>query len=161
MSKIYHRAPLLLPVSNKASSAHRKYTPTRMHSLRPGWFRVRSKKISKDFHFWLAITFELVKDVALDGVKSELARHDRGDEKKVIFTNLGFANLPNQIYRKSVKDGFEFNLMVCGSSGLGKSTLMNSLFLTDIYSAVSTKNFTHVSHYASCQYFTGGARISG
>merc|ERR1712227_381279 len=48
---------------------------------------------------------------------------------------VGFANLPNQIYRKSVKDGFEFNLMVCGSSGLGKSTLMNSLFLTDIYSA--------------------------
>ena len=48
--------------------------------------------------------------------------------------------MPNQIYRKSVKDGFEFNLMVCGSSGLGKSTLMNSLFLTDIYSAVSTKN---------------------
>ena len=84
------------------------------------------------------MSFELVKDVALDGVKSELARHDRGDEKKVIFTNLGFANLPNQIYRKSVKDGFEFNLMVCGSSGLGKSTLMNSLFLTDIYSAVST-----------------------
>ena len=84
--------------------------------------------------------FELVKDVALDGVKSELARHDRGDEKKIIFTNLGFANLPNQIYRKSVKDGFEFNLMVCGSSGLGKSTLMNSLFLTDIYSAVSTYN---------------------
>ena len=86
----------------------------------------------------MIFTFELVKDVALDGVKSELARHDRGDEKKIIFTNLGFANLPNQIYRKSVKDGFEFNLMVCGSSGLGKSTLMNSLFLTDIYSAVST-----------------------
>ena len=50
--------------------------------------------------------------------------------------------MPNQIYRKSVKDGFEFNLMVCGSSGLGKSTLMNSLFLTDIYSAVSTNLFS-------------------
>merc|ERR1712131_523877 len=48
---------------------------------------------------------------------------------------VGFANLPNQIYRKSVKDGFEFNLMVCGASGLGKSTLINSLFLTDVYSA--------------------------
>ena len=32
------------------------------------------------------------------------------------------------------QDGFEFNLMVCGASGLGKSTLINSLFLTDIYS---------------------------
>jgi len=47
---------------------------------------------------------------------------------------VGFADLPNQIYRRAVKDGFEFNLMVCGASGLGKSTLINSLFLADIYS---------------------------
>ena len=48
---------------------------------------------------------------------------------------VGFANLPNQLYRKSVKDGFEFTMMVVGESGLGKSTLINSLFLTDIYGA--------------------------
>lgn len=47
---------------------------------------------------------------------------------------VGFANLPNQVYRKAVKKGFEFTLMVVGESGLGKSTLMNSMFLTDIYS---------------------------
>jgi len=47
---------------------------------------------------------------------------------------VGFANLPNQVHRKSVKKGFEFTLMVVGRSGLGKSTLMNSMFLTDIYS---------------------------
>ena len=27
---------------------------------------------------------------------------------------VGFANLPNQVYRKSVKKGFEFTLMVVG-----------------------------------------------
>ncbi|XP_062816591.1 septin-5 isoform X2 [Anolis carolinensis] len=46
---------------------------------------------------------------------------------------VGFATLPNQVHRKSVKRGFDFTLMVAGESGLGKSTLVNSLFLTDLY----------------------------
>lgn len=74
---------------------------------------------------------------------------------------MGFATLPNQVHRKSVKKGFDFTLMVAGEpcfvhnsrqsavlhvtyfsfcsftskgeSGLGKSTLVNSLFLTDLY----------------------------
>lgn len=48
---------------------------------------------------------------------------------------VGFANLPNQVYRKAVKKGFEFNLMVIGESGLGKSTFINSLFLAELYNA--------------------------
>ncbi|XP_046876884.1 septin 4a [Hypomesus transpacificus] len=46
---------------------------------------------------------------------------------------VGFATLPNQVHRKSVKKGFAFTLMVAGESGLGKSTLVNSLFITDLY----------------------------
>ncbi|XP_004349897.2 CDC10 protein [Capsaspora owczarzaki ATCC 30864] len=55
------------------------------------------------------------------------------DSSKQLGGYVGFANLPNQVHRKSVKKGFEFTLMVVGESGLGKSTLVNSLFLTDLY----------------------------
>lgn len=40
---------------------------------------------------------------------------------------VGFANLPNQVFRKSVKKGFEFTVMVvgkryhCAVNGSGKS----------------------------------------
>nr|XP_018667111.1 septin-2B isoform X2 [Ciona intestinalis] len=67
------------------------------------------------------------------------ASKEREEQVKFKFTNpetpgyVGFANLPNQVHRKSVKKGFEFTLMVAGESGLGKSTLVNSLFLTDLY----------------------------
>ena len=59
---------------------------------------------------------------------------------------VGFANLPNQVFRKSVKKGFQFTLMVVGESGLGKSTLINSLFLTDLYVNTSYEGEDFESH---------------
>ena len=46
---------------------------------------------------------------------------------------IGFATLPEQVHRKTVKRGFDFTLLVVGETGLGKSTLVNSLFLTELY----------------------------
>uniref|UniRef100_A0A9J7YYR6 Septin n=1 Tax=Cyprinus carpio carpio TaxID=630221 RepID=A0A9J7YYR6_CYPCA len=63
-------------------------------------------------------------------LRTVLFSHDDEDQDKEY---VGFATLPNQVHRKSVKKGFDFTLMVSGESGLGKSTLVNSLFLTDLY----------------------------
>lgn len=38
----------------------------------------------------------------------------RSDSSKSLEGYVGFANLPNQVYRKAVKRGFEFTLMVVG-----------------------------------------------
>ncbi|XP_052898351.1 septin-7 isoform X5 [Anopheles moucheti] len=77
-----------------------------------------------------------------DAGNAKLANERHEKEKPVVKSKpkeldgyVGFANLPNQVYRKAVKKGFELTLMVVGESGLGKSTLINSMFLSDIYHA--------------------------
>jgi septin family protein len=46
---------------------------------------------------------------------------------------IGFSTFPDQVFRRCIKNGFEFTLMVVGESGLGKSTFINSLFLSEIH----------------------------
>ncbi|TPX37616.1 hypothetical protein SmJEL517_g00756 [Synchytrium microbalum] len=59
--------------------------------------------------------------------------------KKKLMGYVGFANLPNQVHRKSIKKGFQFTMMVVGESGLGKSTLVNTLFNTPLYAPKELK----------------------
>uniref|UniRef100_A0A915K6U7 Septin n=1 Tax=Romanomermis culicivorax TaxID=13658 RepID=A0A915K6U7_ROMCU len=42
--------------------------------------------------------------------------------------NVGFASLPDQLVKKTVEHGFAFNLICVGETGIGKSTLTESLF---------------------------------
>ena len=65
------------------------------------------------------------------GLKSDINLRERDPEREAALVNtapvarsavsskdvegyVGYASLPNQIYRKSVKNGFEFTLMVVG-----------------------------------------------
>merc|ERR1711976_698414 len=44
--------------------------------------------------------------------------------------HVGFDSLPDQLVNQAVTGGFTFNIMCIGETGLGKSTLMDSLFNT-------------------------------
>ncbi|XP_062508289.1 neuronal-specific septin-3-like [Corticium candelabrum] len=45
---------------------------------------------------------------------------------------VGFDTIQDQLKKKCLKRGFEVNLMVVGESGLGKSTLVNTLFKSKV-----------------------------
>ncbi|XP_068672287.1 neuronal-specific septin-3-like isoform X1 [Montipora foliosa] len=51
-----------------------------------------------------------------------------GKLKTALEGYVGFDTVQEQIRKKSLKRGFEFNLMVVGATGLGKSTMVNTLF---------------------------------
>lgn len=44
--------------------------------------------------------------------------------------HVGFDTLPDQIVAKSVSEGFTFNVLCIGETGIGKSTLLDTLFST-------------------------------
>lgn len=53
---------------------------------------------------------------------------DWGSLKTEVEGYVGIDSIQEQIRKKALKRGFEFNIMVVGPSGLGKSTLVNTLF---------------------------------
>ncbi|XP_057698932.1 septin 9b isoform X3 [Corythoichthys intestinalis] len=60
--------------------------------------------------------------------------HGKGDKAHhgSDFSYVGIDAILEQMRRKAMKQGFELNIMVVGQSGLGKSTLMNTLFKSKV-----------------------------
>lgn len=56
----------------------------------------------------------------------------RTEKAPADFGYVGIDSILEQMRRKAMKQGFEFNIMVVGQSGLGKSTLINTLFKSKI-----------------------------
>lgn len=53
---------------------------------------------------------------------------------------VGFDTITTQIENRLLKRGFQFNIMVAGRSGLGKSTLINSLFSSKLIDSSGRKS---------------------
>ncbi|XP_071787744.1 septin-11-like [Asterias amurensis] len=63
--------------------------------------------------------------------------------------HVGFDSLPDQLVNKSVAQGFSFNILCVGETGLGKSTLMDTLFNTQFESSQAPHNLPGVKLNAS------------
>ncbi|XP_063931648.1 septin-6-like [Zophobas morio] len=57
--------------------------------------------------------------------------------------HVGFDGLPDQLVNKSVQQGFQFNLLIVGETGCGKTTLINSLFKTEFEELEGLEERTH------------------
>nr|XP_057904291.1 neuronal-specific septin-3 isoform X2 [Doryrhamphus excisus] len=58
-----------------------------------------------------------------------------------LFGYVGIEAVLDQMRRKTMKAGFELNIMVVGQSGLGKSTLVNTLFKSKVSRKSCTPNY--------------------
>ncbi|XP_056653376.1 septin-8-like [Monodelphis domestica] len=67
----------------------------------------------------------------------------RGVRLLTLSGHVGFDSLPEQLVCRQLCQGFTFNIMCVGETGIGKSTLMNTLFNTDFDSQ-------ECSHFERC-----------
>ncbi|XP_056405550.1 septin-9 isoform X5 [Hyla sarda] len=72
---------------------------------------------------------DMIRDA---GVKQPLPTRGVGDKPATDFGYVGIDAILEQMRKKAMKQGFELNIMVVGQSGLGKSTLINTLFKSKV-----------------------------
>ncbi|XP_055372488.1 septin-2 isoform X1 [Condylostylus longicornis] len=74
----------------------------------------------------------------------EIPKHEHHIRTLKLAGHVGFDSLPDQLVNKSVQNGFVFNIMCIGETGLGKSTLMDTLFNTSFESTPSPHTLPNV-----------------
>nr|XP_006008649.2 PREDICTED: septin-10 [Latimeria chalumnae] len=71
--------------------------------------------------------------------KKSIKLQEKYDRILGLSGHVGFDSLPDQLVNKAISQGFCFNILCVGETGLGKSTLMDTLFNTNF----ENFEFTH------------------
>ena len=83
----------------------------------------------------LTENLEQVKHSVHRNRRREATAEVNGEVRVCIPTGeVGFSSLPLQLYRRISRQSLTFCLIIVAQSGLGKSTFINSMFRSDIYS---------------------------
>jgi len=82
---------------------------------------------------------ENLKEMDRSSSQESLETQEVVFEKTPIQGPVGFDSITKQIEAKSLKRGFDFNILVTGQTGLGKSTFVNTLFTAHLVDAKSSK----------------------
>jgi len=82
--------------------------------------------------------------MATDVKKMPTKTEKSGPRSLNLCSHVGFDSLPDQLVNKSVIQGFCFNILCIGETGIGKSTLMDTLFNTHFDSTQSTHDLPGV-----------------
>ncbi|XP_072259911.1 septin-9 isoform X1 [Pyxicephalus adspersus] len=89
----------------------------------------RSPEVIEDSQTYAANMTDVIRDA---GVKQPLPTRGVGEKPATDFGYVGIDAILEQMRKKAMKQGFELNIMVVGQSGLGKSTLINTLFKSKV-----------------------------
>ncbi|KAB1256737.1 Septin-10 [Camelus dromedarius] len=83
------------------------------------------------------------------GMPSQLPDSEQNQKKDntrslTMSGHVGFESLPDQLVNRSIQQGFCFNILCVGETGIGKSTLIDTLFNTNFEDHESSHFYPHV-----------------